>query len=180
MSLSSLIVQREIATIRQVEEALARQVLYGGDLVTNLLEVASDLSEAQLTAVLSVSFDKEPATAGPLPTPSPQALAMIPLELASRRSVFPIEADAQRLLLAVAEPLPREEEEGLAFALGLRIDCWNEQPETAGSYLVLRPGELTTHRDALAQPTGRVIHAGAETSSSRPAQRWSPECAPCR
>jgi len=28
MSLSSLIVQREIATIRQVEEALARQVLY--------------------------------------------------------------------------------------------------------------------------------------------------------
>ncbi len=122
MSLSSLIVQREIATIRQVEEALARQVLYGGDLVTNLLEVASDLSEAQLTAVLSVSFDKEPATAGPLPTPSPQALAMIPSELASRRSVFPIEADAQRLLLAVAEPLPREEEEGLAFALGLRID----------------------------------------------------------
>ena len=39
MSLSSLIVQREIATIREVEEALARQVLYGGDLVTNLFEV---------------------------------------------------------------------------------------------------------------------------------------------
>jgi monoamine oxidase len=51
-------------------------------------------------------------------------------------------------------------------ALGMRIDCWNEQPETAGSYLVLRPGELTSHRDALARPSGRVVYAGAEASSS--------------
>jgi monoamine oxidase len=58
---------------------------------------------------------------------------------------------------------------GRAFpepALGMRIDCWNEQPETAGSYLVLRTGELTTHRDALRRPTGRVVYAGAEASSS--------------
>ena len=51
-------------------------------------------------------------------------------------------------------------------SLGMRIDCWNEQPETAGSYLVLRLGELTTHRDALAQPSGSVLYAGAEASSS--------------
>jgi monoamine oxidase len=51
-------------------------------------------------------------------------------------------------------------------ALGMRIDCWNEQPETAGSYLVFRPGELTSHRDALARPSGPVVYAGAETSSS--------------
>ena len=51
-------------------------------------------------------------------------------------------------------------------SLGMRIDCWNEQPETAGSYLVLRPGELTVHRDALRQRSGRVVHAGAEASSS--------------
>ena len=40
MSLSSLLVQREVATLREVEEALARQVLYGGDLLLNLFEVA--------------------------------------------------------------------------------------------------------------------------------------------
>jgi monoamine oxidase len=52
-------------------------------------------------------------------------------------------------------------------SLGMRIDCWNEQPETAGSYLVLRPGELTVHRDALRQRSGgRVLYAGAEASSS--------------
>src|ERR1700689_69049 len=52
MSLSSLIVQREVATMRQVEEALARQVIYGGDFVTNLLEVArvDETAGAQLLA----------------------------------------------------------------------------------------------------------------------------------
>jgi monoamine oxidase len=51
-------------------------------------------------------------------------------------------------------------------SLGMRIECWNEQPETAGSYLILRTGELTRHRDALRQPAGRVVFAGAEASSS--------------
>ncbi|MEO9176851.1 MAG: FAD-dependent oxidoreductase, partial [Gaiellales bacterium] len=50
--------------------------------------------------------------------------------------------------------------------IGLRLDCWNEQPETAGSYLVLRPGELTRHRAALRQHDGRVVYAGVEASSS--------------
>ena len=64
MSLSSLIVQREIATIRQVEEALARQVLYGGDLVTNILEVAK-LDEAML--VMRAASSQSPATAQSIP-----------------------------------------------------------------------------------------------------------------
>ena len=55
MSLSSLIVQREVATMRQVEEALARQVIYGGDFVTNLLEVAR-LDESLLTRLLAESM----------------------------------------------------------------------------------------------------------------------------
>src|SRR5580698_1871267 len=55
MSLSSLIVQRQVATMRQVEEALARQVIYGGDLVTNLLEVAL-VDESILVELLAVSL----------------------------------------------------------------------------------------------------------------------------
>ena len=60
MSLSSLIVQREVATIREVEEALARQVIYGGDLLTNLLEVAR-LDEGVLTALLGAPLSVLPA-----------------------------------------------------------------------------------------------------------------------
>ena len=38
-TLSSVLVQREVTTMRAVEEAIARQVLHGGDLATNLLEL---------------------------------------------------------------------------------------------------------------------------------------------
>src|SRR5258706_2965290 len=82
MSLSSLIVQREIATIRQVEEALARQVLYGGDLVTNLLEVAK-VDEGEVTELLAESIGIPPAPSGELPPPSDRARAMVPPEMAS-------------------------------------------------------------------------------------------------
>ena len=46
--LSSAVVQRKLASLRDVEEALARQVLYGGDFVTNLLEQVVSIDEAAL------------------------------------------------------------------------------------------------------------------------------------
>jgi hypothetical protein len=121
MSLSSLIVQREIATIRQVEEALARQVLYGGDLVTNLLEVAK-LDEGTLTNLLAESFGLSPATLGPLPAPTEQARALVGPEMATTRAMVPLSIDNGALVIAIAEPLPKEAEEELAFALGLVVE----------------------------------------------------------
>ena len=82
------------------------------------------------------------------------AMALLRLPAAER-----VASILAALTVAVGGELPEP-------ALAMRIDCWNEQPETAGSYLVLRPGELTTHRDALARPSGRVVFAGAEASSS--------------
>ena len=120
MSLSSLIVQREIATIRQVEEALARQVLYGGDLVTNLLEVAK-LDEATLTILLAESFGMAAATLGPLPVPNERARGMIPEEMATTRAMVPLAIEDGAIVVAVAEPLPKEAEDELSFALGLRV-----------------------------------------------------------
>src|SRR3954447_5443040 len=76
MSLSTLIVQREIASIREVEEALARQVLYGGDLVTNLLEVCR-IDEAQLLPLVAESLGLPPAPPGELPKPDPDAQRLV-------------------------------------------------------------------------------------------------------
>src|ERR1700723_2496962 len=101
MSLSSLIVQREIATIRQVEEALARQVLYGGDLVTNMLEVAK-LDEATLTGLLAESFGMAAAPAGPLPIPSERARNLITAEMAAGRAMVPQSVENGTLVIAVA------------------------------------------------------------------------------
>lgn len=123
MSLSSLIVQREIATIRAVEEALSRQVLYGGDLVTNLLEVTA-IDEAKLNAASADDFGLNAGPPGILPAPADdRARKVLPIELAARRSIYPLQMspDGQQLVVAVAEPFSPEEEEQLMFALGVPI-----------------------------------------------------------
>src|SRR6202167_5284663 len=121
MSLSSLIVQREVATMRQVEEALARQVIYGGDLVTNLLEVAR-IDEGVLTRLLAESMRLTAAPTGELPVAAERVRALVPPEMAAQRSVVPLELDGEKLVLAVTEPMPGDLEEQLAFALGMTIE----------------------------------------------------------
>jgi hypothetical protein len=120
MSLSSLIVQREIASIREVEEALARQVLYGGDLLTNLLEVAR-LDEAVLLPLVAEAVGLPAAPSGELPRPEPDAQRLVAAEVAVERNLAPLSVDRYGLTVAVAEPLSAEVEQELAFALALPI-----------------------------------------------------------
>jgi hypothetical protein len=121
MSLSSLIVQREVATMRQVEEALARQVIYGGDLVTNLLEVAR-VDESAVALLLAESLALQPAPQGELPIPQTSVRNLVPPEMAAKRTMVPLQLDSGKLVVAVAEPLPVDVEEQLGFALGLGIE----------------------------------------------------------
>src|SRR5580658_3747008 len=120
MSLSSLIVQRQVATMRQVEEALARQVIYGGDLVTNLLEVAL-VDEGVLIDLLAASIHLPAAPAGELPRPTDAVRALVPPEIAAQTVAVPLEIRGRDLVLAVAEPLPQDIKEQLASSIGLRI-----------------------------------------------------------
>jgi len=120
MSLSSLIVQREIASIREVEEALSRQVLYGGDLVTNLLEVVV-AQESPLTQALAESFGMQPADIGELPSTPEEAKRMVPRDLAVRHSILPLQADKTGIVVAVAEPLTVDVEQELSFALSVPV-----------------------------------------------------------
>lgn len=120
MSLSSIIVEREIASIREVEEALARQVLYGGDLVTNLLEVCK-ADEAALISAAADAFGLPAGPPGELPIVPPDARRLVTADIAQERAIAPIGIDAYGLVIAVAEPLPREVEDELAFALAVPI-----------------------------------------------------------
>src|SRR5437016_6433954 len=106
MSLSSLIVQRQVATMRQVEEALARQVIYGGDLATNLLEVAP-IDEEALTQLLAEATRLTAAPTGELPVAAERA-RLVPPEVAITRGVVPLDPDGEVLILAVAEPIPAD------------------------------------------------------------------------
>jgi len=120
MSLSSLIVQRGVATIREVEEALARQVLYGGDLATNLMEV-SRVDEAALVELLAQSYGMTAAPPGELRRASDEARSVVTGEFAAKKALVPLAVDAFGVLFAVSEPLSAEVEEELAYGLAKPI-----------------------------------------------------------
>jgi hypothetical protein len=54
-ALTSLLVRDDVVSVRQIEDALERQVLEGGELDTALLEL-SDVPENVLIAYRAVSF----------------------------------------------------------------------------------------------------------------------------
>jgi hypothetical protein len=119
--LSSSIVKNKLATVQEVEEALARQSVYGGDLLTNLIEIARP-SEEQIAAALSESFGLPPAPPGVLPPASDRVRRLIPRDVVQRFSCYPLEENGGVLTIAVSEPLPIEVESDMAFALGLSIE----------------------------------------------------------
>lgn len=120
-TLSSSLVKHRVATMSDVEEALARQVLYGGDLITNLLELAA-VSESELVTLLAQSYGLPPGPAGELPAASEATRRLVPGELALRHGFYPLAEHGGALVLAVSEPLSPEVLEDLEFALGARVE----------------------------------------------------------
>lgn len=119
-TLSTSLINNQVASARDVEEALARQVMYGGDLATNLLELAA-VSETTLAELVARDFALDPAPAAELPRAEPSTLRLVPGDLAWRYGLYPLSEQHGELVVAVAEPLAPEVEQDLGFALGVRI-----------------------------------------------------------
>ena len=106
--------------MRQVEEALARQVMYGGDLATNLLEIAP-VDEGALTRLIAEEMRLPPAPAGELAVALEPA-QYVPPDMAMERKIVPLKLEGEILVLAVIEPMSADLEDQLMFALGLAIE----------------------------------------------------------
>lgn len=119
-TLSSSLVKHQVASVEDVTDALARQAQYGGDLVTNLLEV-SVVSEEHLVQALAEAHGLAPALAGELPSAAESIRRLLPRELAARYGFYPLEERDGVLTVAVSEPLPAEVESDLSFSLGVTI-----------------------------------------------------------
>jgi hypothetical protein len=157
--LSSSIVKHQLASMQEVEEALARQSAYGGDLLTNLLEVHS-LSEEKVAAALAESFGLEAAPVGELPRPTERVRRLVPVEVAQRYTCHPLEESDGTLVLAVGEPLPAEVENDLGFALGVSV--------------VQRVAPLVRVRQAVARDYGIPLDARAARALARLEGRADP------
>lgn len=118
--LSSLLVRDQIVGVRRIEEALQRQVIHGGDLETNLLELAAVHEDvlaqyrAQVEGLLAV-------TAWEVMNPDEAACRLLPAELAERHRMLPLRIEGSTLLVAVAASPPTTALDELSFLLSLDV-----------------------------------------------------------
>jgi hypothetical protein len=116
-TLAAALLRNQAAPIDAVENAMLRQSLYGGDLATNLLELAV-IDERSLLEQLAVTFELKMAPSGPLPQASDQLKLALPAEAGARHCIFPIGIEQDELVVAVGAPLSQNTLEDLAFTLG--------------------------------------------------------------
>src|SRR5512142_667056 len=119
-TLAAALLRNQAAPIDAVENAMLRQSLYGGDLATNLLELAV-IDEQSLLEQLALTFEMERVDAGPLPQARDELKLALPAEAGARHCMFPLGIDGEDLIVAVSVPLSPNTVEDLAFSLGYEL-----------------------------------------------------------
>jgi Type II secretion system (T2SS), protein E, N-terminal domain len=118
MRLGELLLQENVITPEALEEALESQVVHGGRLGTNLVELGL-LSEQELARVLGKQHNVASASGEMLP--DPRALELVDLNEADEKDYLPMRVDATRMSVAVINPQDLETLDALAFRTGKRV-----------------------------------------------------------
>lgn len=116
--LGELLVAQRLVTAAQVEEGLETQVVHGGRLGTNLVELGF-VAEADLARVLGQQHGL-PYASGEM-VPDPQALAVAERQFYDDQDVLPMRVDATRLTVAVLHPNQMKALEVLGFRASKRV-----------------------------------------------------------
>lgn len=120
MGVREALLQARIASASQIDEALARQQLYGSDIVTNLLELV-DLDEGVVQRALSGAYGMPLAPTGELPYAAGAAIELVPRSVASELGVYPYRLDEGVLTLVSSGPLSERATVDLGFALKVQL-----------------------------------------------------------
>ncbi|WP_257455562.1 GspE/PulE/PilB domain-containing protein [Archangium lipolyticum] len=118
MRLGELLLQEKLITPQALEEALESQVVHGGRLGTNLVELGL-VSEQDLARVLGKQHNVAFASGEMIP--DPRALELVELTLADERDFLPMRVDSTRMSVAVINPQDIETLDKLAFKTGKRV-----------------------------------------------------------
>jgi Type II secretion system (T2SS), protein E, N-terminal domain len=106
MKLGTMLLRDGVINLDQLEAALRAQVLFGGKLGTNLVELGH-LTLDQLSHYLGRTLGIPPATQEHFEAAQPAAISMLPRAVAERHVVFAISVEPgtpPKLHLALAEP----------------------------------------------------------------------------
>lgn len=123
ITLGELLIQEGLATPAQIDSALKAQVIFGGRLGTNLVELGVIDLDA-LTRVLSKHFGVPAALQKHFDQIQPQAVALLPKKVAEKHMAVPLgitQKSPKTLAVAFADPRRMESVDETAFVAGCRI-----------------------------------------------------------
>ncbi|MCP3105162.1 general secretion pathway protein GspE, partial [Myxococcus sp. K15C18031901] len=118
MRLGELLLKEGLVTADGLEEALEAQVVHGGRLGTNLVELGL-LAEVDLAKSLGKLHNS--AFASGEMVPDPKAVELVPPNQADDKELLPMRVDATRLSVAVVNPHDFATLDAIAFKTGKRI-----------------------------------------------------------
>lgn len=123
ITLGELLIQEGLATPAQIDSALKAQVIFGGRLGTNLVELGVIDLDA-LTRVLSKHFGVPAALQKHFDQIQPQAVALLPKKVAEKHMAVPLgitQKSPKTLAVAFSDPRRMESVDETAFVAGCRI-----------------------------------------------------------
>jgi hypothetical protein len=118
--LGDMLVGRGIITPQQLEEALKSQVIFGGRIGTNLIELGY-VEEEVLARVLAEKFGVPFAEPRQLSDISPEIIALLPREIVERFKVLPVSLDKKRLTVVMSDPSDLSALDEISFRTGFII-----------------------------------------------------------
>lgn len=121
MKVGSMLVKERIITEAQLEEALRNQVIFGGKVGTNLIELGYITAEL-LSAALARHKGVPQVRAADLDSIPPEVIALITADIAKKHQVIPVALDKKRLTVAMADPADLATIDRLSFMTGMYIN----------------------------------------------------------
>lgn len=120
MKLGEALVKDSLITREQLRLALERQVIFGGRIGTNIVELGI-LTEKDLSAFLGRFFKHPSVDPVQLASVDPEVIACISKELAEKYKVVPFRKDRNRLHVAILDPRSMANADEMRFITGYDI-----------------------------------------------------------
>ena len=119
--LSSILVRAQALSVNQITRALQRQVIYGGDLSTNLLELDL-LDEPRVVEYTASAFTLKPVEPAQLASIPEAVLRALPRSLVEDHRAIPLHQEGDRVVLVVAKPLEKRAVAQIAQKTGFAVE----------------------------------------------------------
>jgi hypothetical protein len=120
INLGEMLIEAGKITAGQLDEALKCQVIFGGRLGTNLIELGY-LNEDDLSELLSKKSRVPAADPAKLMNLPPELISVIPRDIAEKYKVVPYAIDKKRLNLVMADPLNLAVLDEISFRTGFIV-----------------------------------------------------------